>query len=194
MKKHIYPLVTKNDEDYSEEVYNTLKDNIVKLVTASSPGYHASATLPTYFNSNAARKKGVGVLMKEYFSRDGKLRDFVTFTEQAIKAENSKKWQILRTRVQAAQDVNTTNAKFAARSTKASTQNGTNTIAMVTTSSKRPRNQTLGEEAENSTDTNNDDDSNTADATKKAKQTYNITTHFPPSGPATSSQVASNNQ
>ena len=190
MKKNIWPLV-KNNEDFEEKDYVTLKDNIVKLVTSSSPDYHTNSTLPTYFTSNAIKKKGVGVLMKEYFSGKGKLGDFITFTKQAMETDNNKKWQLLRTRVQAAQSVNTTNARLAERTTRASIKDNSNTVAMVTTSSKRSRTQTVDDETESST--NADDSTTTADASKKLKQTNTITDHFMTSNSATSSQVAPNN-
>ena len=195
MKKHILPLVQEKD-DFKKETYNKLKDNIVKLVTDSSPDYHSSTSLPTYFIEKGSRNgklKGAGVLMKEYFSDNGRLVDFVKFTEAAKQAGNTK-WQVLRQRVQTAQNVNTTNAKLAGRATRASKHiEITNSVALVTGNTAKRTRQELGDTG-SSTEIGADESSNVnTDAPKKPKQGNTITNHFTTS-PATANQAATTNQ
>ena len=196
MKKHILPLVQEKD-DFKQETYNKLKENIVKLVTDSSPDYHSSASLPTYFTEKGARNgksKGAGVLMKEYFSGNGRLVDFVKFTEAAKQAGNTK-WQVLRQRVQTAQSVNTTNAELAARTTRASKKNentSPGSVTLVTGNTAKRTRQELGDTGSN-TEAGTGKSSSNTDTPKKPKQSSSITDHFTTS-PATAKQVATTNQ
>ena len=187
MKKHILTLIQENG-DYEKVAYNKLKDNIVKLVTDSSPDYHSNATLPTYFNASGknGKGKGVGVLMKEFFSGGGRLVDFVKFTEAAKRENGTTKWQLLRSRVQTAHSVNTTNAKLASRTTGSLTNKDKSTTVALVTGNTAKRTRSSG------TELSADDSANDPDNSKKPKPAAHTITDY--MSPAPADKVADTNQ